>query len=56
MILFVMLKSQESSVRNIFQGKIVGMELKDHLVRLNVNINKTTLLVNITEYAREQLI
>jgi molybdate transport system regulatory protein len=53
--IFVMLKPQESSVRNIFQGKIVGMELNDHLVRLNVNINKTTLLVDITEYAREQL-
>jgi len=53
--IFVMLEPQESSVRNIFKAKIIGMELKDHLVRLNVDIGATTLFVDITEYAREQL-
>jgi molybdate transport system regulatory protein len=53
--IFVMLEPQESSVRNIFKGKIIGMELKDHLVRLNVDLGETTLYVDITEYAREQL-
>jgi len=53
--IFVMLKPQESSVRNIYQGKIIGMELKDHLVRLNVDIDDVKLFVDITEYAREQL-
>jgi molybdate transport system regulatory protein len=53
--IFVMLKPQESSVRNIYPGKIIGMELKDRLVRLNVDINDVTLFVDITEYAREQL-
>jgi molybdate transport system regulatory protein len=53
--IFVMLEPQESSVRNIFEGKITGMELKDHLIRLNVDLGQINLFVDITEYAREQL-
>ncbi len=53
--IFVMLEPQESSVRNIFEGKITGMELKNNLVRLTVELGKTSLFVDITEYAREQL-
>lgn len=53
--IFVMLKPQESSVRNIFPAKIIGMELKDHLVRLNVDLGDLSLFVDITEHAREQL-
>jgi molybdate transport system regulatory protein len=53
--IFVMLEPQESSVRNIFEGKITGMELKDHLIRLNVDLGQISLFVDITEYAREQL-
>ena len=52
---FVMLEPQESSVRNIFPGKIIGMELKNHLVRLNVDTGEIALFVDVTEYAREQL-
>ena len=50
-----MLKPQESSVRNIFSGKIIGMELNDHLIRLNVKIGDITLFADVTEYSREQL-
>lgn len=53
--IFVMLEHQKSSVRNIFQGKIIGMELKDHLVRLDVKLGDTSLFVDVTEYARKQL-
>jgi molybdate transport system regulatory protein len=53
--IFVMLKPQESSVRNIYPGKIISMELKNHVVRLNIDIEDITLFVDITEYAREQL-
>jgi molybdate transport system regulatory protein len=53
--IFVMLEPQESSVRNIYPGKIIGMELTDHLIRLNVDIEDVKLFVDITEYAREQL-
>ena len=53
--IFVMLEPQESSVRNIIPGKIVKMELKDHLVRLTVDIGEHNLLADVTEYAREQL-
>ena len=53
--IFVMLEPQESSVRNIFGGKIIGMELKNHLVRLNVKIGNISLFADVTEYSREQL-
>ncbi len=53
--IFVMLEPQESSVRNVFEGKITSMELKDHLVRLTVNLGEISLYVDVTEYAREQL-
>lgn len=53
--IFVMLEPQESSVRNIFPGKIIGMELKNHLVRLNVDTGDITLFVDVTEYSREKL-
>jgi molybdate transport system regulatory protein len=53
--IFVMLEPQESSVRNVFECKITGMELKDHLVRLTVDLGQITLFVDITEYARQQL-
>ncbi|BDZ67456.1 TOBE domain-containing protein [Methanobacterium ferruginis] len=53
--IFVMLEPQESSVRNIFPGKITSMELKANLVRLTVDLGETSLFVDITEYAREQL-
>jgi molybdate transport system regulatory protein len=53
--IFVMLKPQQSSVRNIFKGKIISMVLKEHLVRLNVETNETTLFVDLTNYALEQL-
>jgi len=53
--IFVMLEPQESSVRNIFPAKIIGMELKNHLVRLNVDTGEINLFVDVTEYAREQL-
>ncbi len=53
--IFVMLEPQESSVRNIFPGKITSMELKNNLIRLNVDLGEGSLFVDITEYAREQL-
>lgn len=53
--IFIMLKPQESSVRNIYPGKIISMELKNHMVRLNVDIDVVTLFVDVTEYSREQL-
>lgn len=53
--IFVMLEPQESSVRNVFPGKITSMELKENLVRLNVNLGEASLFVDVTEYAREQL-
>ncbi len=53
--IFVMLKPQESSVRNVFRGKIISMKLKDHLVRLTVDLGEISLFVDVTEYSREQL-
>lgn len=53
--IFVMLKPQESSVRNILPGKIIKMELKDYLIRLNVDVGDLVLFADVTEYSREQL-
>lgn len=53
--IFVMLEPHESSVRNIFPGKIIGMELSNEIVRLNVELNSTKIYVDITEYSREKL-
>lgn len=53
--IFITLKPQESSVRNIFKGKIVGMELQNEIIRLNIALNDIKLLANITEYSREKL-
>jgi molybdate transport system regulatory protein len=53
--IFVTLEPHESSVRNIFNGKIVGMELKNEMVRLAVKINNSQIFVDVTEYSREKL-
>ena len=53
--IFIMLEPQESSVRNIFKGKITSMKLKDHLIRLTINLGEVNFFADVTEYAREQL-
>ncbi|MGC9517983.1 MAG: molybdenum-dependent transcriptional regulator [Methanomicrobiales archaeon] len=54
--IFIMLKPQESSVRNIFEGKIVGMEIKKQMVRLNILVDgKINIFAYITEHSREEL-
>jgi molybdate transport system regulatory protein len=53
--IFIMIKPQESSVRNIFKGIIKGMELKNEMVRLNVDLGEISVFADITEYSREQL-
>ncbi|MEG3225165.1 MAG: transcriptional regulator [Methanobacteriales archaeon Met13] len=53
--IFLTLEPQKSSVRNIFKGKITGLNLKDQIVRLNVDIGKINLFADVTEYAREEM-
>lgn len=53
--IFITLQPQKSSVRNIFKGKITRMELKDQIIRLNINIGKISLFADITQYARDEL-
>jgi molybdate transport system regulatory protein len=53
--IFVMLKPQESSARNIFSAKITKMELKDQLVRLNVDMGNITLFADVTEQSSDKL-
>ncbi len=49
------LEPQKSSARNIFAGKITKMELKDQMIRLNLDIGGFELFADITEYAAEDL-
>jgi molybdate transport system regulatory protein len=53
--IFVTLEPNESSVRNVFNGKIVGMEIKNEIVRLTVKLNNSIIYVDVTEYSREKL-
>lgn len=53
--IFVTLKPHESSVRNILKGKITGMELKNEMVRLMVQLNHSKIYADITEHARDEL-
>lgn len=54
--IFIMKEKQESSVRNILKGKIVGMELKDNMVRIKIELGKKIpILVDITRYSWDQL-
>ena len=54
--IFIMIKHQESSVRNIIKGKIVGMELKNKIVSIKIELSNTIpILVNITHYSRDKL-
>jgi len=50
--IFVMLRPQESSVRNIVEGEIVGMEIQNEMVNLKVALDPLThILVSITRYS-----
>lgn len=54
--IFIMLEPQESSVRNIFEGKIIEMKFKNEMVRLTVALDGGfTVLSDITEYSRDKL-
>ena len=53
--IFLTLEPQKSSVRNVFKGIITRMELKDQVVRLNVDIGKVSLFADVTQYARDEL-
>ncbi len=53
--IFVTLKTPESSVRNVLKVKIIGMELKNEMVRVTVDLNGSKIYADITEYSRENL-
>ncbi len=53
--IFVTLKPQESSVRNTIEGTITEMQLKEDKVRLNINIGKNNIVVDVTELSRKEL-
>ena len=53
--IFITLEPHESSVRNVFASKIVGMELNNEMIRLTVQLNGTKIYADVTEYSREKL-
>ena len=54
--IFVMLEPHESSVRNIFEGKIIEMGFQNEMVRVKINIDEDiSLFADITEYSRDKL-
>lgn len=54
--IFIMEKKQKSSVRNVIKGKILGMELKDNMVRLKIDLGENIpISVDITHYSWHEL-
>lgn len=53
--IFLTLEPLKSSVRNVFKGKITRMELKNQIVRLNIDIGKISLFADVTQFARDDL-
>lgn len=53
--IFITLKPDESSVRNVLKGKIIGMELKNETIRVMVELDNSKIYADITEYSREKL-
>ena len=53
--IFVMLKPHESSVRNLFDAKIIGMKLQNEMVRLTIDLDGFNVFVDITEYSQGEI-
>jgi len=53
--IFIMLNSQESSVRNMFKGKIVEISIIEEMIRVKVDIGGVYLYSNITKSSEENL-
>lgn len=53
--IFIMLKPQESSVRNILKGKIVEISLNGEIIRVKVDVGGIYLYSNITRSTEENL-
>jgi len=53
--IFIMLKPQKSSVRNVLKGKITGISLNGEMIRVKVNVGGINLYSNITRSAEENL-
>jgi molybdate transport system regulatory protein len=53
--IFLTLKAQKSSVRNMLEGRITEMKFKKDIVRMTVNINGINVIADITELSRKEL-
>ena len=53
--IFIMLKPQESSIRNIFKGQIIEMKLEGEMIRVKIDIGGTDIFSDITVSATKEL-
>lgn len=53
--IFIMLEPQESSIRNIFKGKVTEMRLQDEMVRVKIDIGGVDIFSDITLSAGKDL-
>jgi molybdate transport system regulatory protein len=53
--IFIMLKPQESSIRNVFKGKIIEMKLEGEMIRVKIDIGGTDIFSDITVSATKDL-
>ena len=53
--IFLMLKPQKSSIRNIIKGNIVEMKLNNEIIRVNVDVGGINIYSDITVSAEKEL-
>ncbi len=53
--IFIMLEPQESSIRNIFKGKVTEMRLQDEMVRVKIDLGGVDIFSDITLSAGKDL-
>lgn len=53
--IFIMLKPQESSIRNIFKGQIIEMKFEGEMIRVKIDIGGTDIFSDITVSATKEL-
>ena len=53
--IFIMLKPQESSIRNVFKGIITEMCLENEMIRLKIDVGKIGIYADITLSAGKDL-
>ncbi|OWT33717.1 transcriptional regulator [Methanobrevibacter sp. 87.7] len=53
--IFIMLKPQKSSIRNVLKGKIIELKLEDEMIRVKIDVDGIPIFADVTVYASKDL-